>query len=245
MKSSIYTAFFAILILHTSCKKENMGDCFKSAGNVVSETRFLEDFTRLEVEDGVDVFFGFGQENVAIVETGTNLIDLIDTEVLDGTLYIRNRNTCNWVRKLDTPIRVDLTCKTLDFLVSRGFGQIESTDTISQPVFAAEQWDASGTIRLLLNTEEVYLKSHTGPADFVCHGNTNILYAYNSSMGILRLEGIQANGIQIWNRGVGDIYVTTNYWGNIHIDDIGDVYYTGNPVELTIETNGPGQAIPF
>lgn len=245
MKSPLFIAVIAVFALLASCKKENMGDCFKSAGSVVSETRMLDDFTQLEVEDGVNVYFGFGPSNEAIVETGSNLIDLIDTEVVDGTLYIRNRNTCNWVRNLDIPIRVNLTCKKLDLLISRGFGEIESTDTISQPVFAAEQWEASGTIRLLLNTDEVYLKSHTGPADFVCHGHTNILYAYNSSMGILRLEGVQANGIQVWNRGVGDIYVTTNYWGNIQIDDIGDVYYTGNPVELNLEINGPGQAIPF
>ncbi|TVR36508.1 MAG: DUF2807 domain-containing protein [Cryomorphaceae bacterium] len=234
----------ALFVFLSGCKKENMGDCLKAVGNQLVETRLLEPFTRMEVEDGVTVVFRFDENHRAVVTAGENLIDLIETEVQAETLYIRNRNVCNWVRALDTQISVIVYCTELKELISRGYGTIESGDTISQPFFAVEQWDASSTIRLTLNTQEVYILSHTGPADYFCTGQSDFLYAYNSSMGILRLEEVAAQEVQVWNRGVGDIHVNASQKASILIDRVGDVYYHGNPTELEITENSTGKAIP-
>lgn len=234
----------AVFVFLSGCKKENMGDCLKAVGNQLVVTRALEPFTRMEVEDGITVVFRFDEEHRAEVSAGENLIDLIETEVRDETLFIRNRNVCNWVRPLDTQISVVVFCAELRELISRGYGTIESGDTITQPFFAVEQWDASSTIRLRLNTQEVYILSHTGPADYFCTGQSDFLYAYNSSMGILRLEEVAAQEVQVWNRGVGDIHVNASQKASILIDRVGDVYYHGNPAELEITENGTGRAIP-
>lgn len=228
-----------------SCEKENRGDCFKSTGEISSETRLLEPFSRLEVEDNVNVYIHFAPEHSAVVEAGQNLISSIETEVVDHTLYIRNNNTCNWVRKYNVPVNVTLHCTQIDFLISRGYGTIETLDTIVQTEFYAEQWLASGRLELLLNTERAYIKSHTGPADYSCHGSSNYLYAYNSSSGMLHLEGVKAQNAMAWNTGNGNIYVNVSDSLEILLDDIGDVHYTGNPAFLNVNRNGSGKAIPF
>lgn len=240
--------FCAILlasVLLVGCEKENKGDCFKSTGSITTETRTLEPFVRLEVEDNVNVYIHFGPDHSADIEAGSNLISSIETEVKDQTLYIRNTNKCNWVRKYNVPVNVTLHCSQIDFLVARGYGTIETLDTIQQTEFYAEQWLASGVLKLLLNTDRAYLKSHTGPADYTCHGKSNYLYAYNSSSGMLHLEGVFAENAFVWNTGNGNIYVNVSDSLEVQLDDIGDVHYTGNPTYLDVTQTGTGTAIPF
>ena len=246
-KFKLKYAFCVILLASVlmGCEKENRGDCFKSTGSITTEIRELDSFVRLEVEDNVNVFIHFGPNHSAEIEAGSNLISLIETEVKDQTLYIRNKNKCNWVRKYNVPINVTLHCSQLDYLVSRGYGTIETLDTIKQPEFYAEQWLASGVLKLLLNTERAYLKSHTGPADYTCHGRSDYLYAYNSSSGMLHLEGVFAKNSLAWNTGSGNIYVNVSDSLSIQIDDIGDVHYTGDPEYLNVTQTGTGTAIPF
>lgn len=235
----------AIITLAGGCKKENLGDCFKSTGSLTTEMRELPSFNRLEVEDNVNVYIRFGETNKAEVEAGKNLLDLIETEVVDNTLFIRNKNTCNWVRSYKVPVNVELHCQSIHELIARGFGEIQTLDTLHADIFLAEQWLSSGIIKLLLNTNQVYLKTHTGPADFECSGISDYLYAYNSSQGIFHLEGIQAAEGLIWNDGVGDIYVNVSDTLSMQLDNKGDIYYYGDPAHVVTESSDDGQAIPL
>lgn len=240
----IFAAFF-VLLLFSQCKKENMGDCLKSTGTVVTEFRELEDFNRIEVFDNVNVFIHFGESPNAEIEAGSNLLKSIETEVVGETLYIRNNNKCNWVRSFEVPINIHLTSTNLIEIVARGVGNIETIDTINTDELLVEQWESSGTVKLRLNTNKVYLKSNTGPADFECSGSSEFLYAYSSGYGIFRLEEVTSVDAYIWNKGTGDIYVNASNSLEILLNYIGDVYYTGNPETLNITSTHNGQAIPF
>jgi len=240
----LWTLLF-IPILLLGCQKENMGDCFKSTGKVTRETRFFEHFTSLEVEDNVNVFITFGDYNEAIVEAGSNLMPLIRTEVNLGKLIIRNDNKCNWVRSLDVPINVYLQCVDIESITSRGFGLVETIDLINRDVFTAEHWLASGKIKLRLNTQETYLKSHTGVGDFECSGNTDYLYLYSSSHGVFRTENLLAASCYAWNLGSGDFHVNVSDSLHARIENLGDVYYNQNVQSVTSFITGSGQLIQY
>lgn len=234
-----------LLPLLFSCKKENMGDCLKSTGKVTTETRFFENFTSLEVEDNVNVFITIGDYNEAIVEAGSNLMPLIITELNSGKLIIRNDNKCNWVRSLDVPINVYLQCVDIESITSRGFGLVETIDEINRDVFTAEHWLASGKIKLRLNTQETYLKSHTGVGDFECSGNTGYLYLYSSSFGIFRTENLFADSCYAWNLGTGDFHVNVTDALYARIESLGDVYYNQSVQAVSSDISGSGQLIQY
>lgn len=227
------------------CQKENMGDCFKSTGSVTTESRSLMPFKHLEVEDNVNVQIIFDNNTFAEVEAGKNLLSLIETEVRDETLFVRNNNKCNWVRSYKVPVNVTVHCPQLNSIISRGYGEVETLDTVRTDGFFAEQWLASGKLKLKLNTPSVYLKSHTGPADYECSGVVDYLYAYNSSQGIFKLAEIEARKALIWNKGTGDIHVNVSDSLDMIIEHLGDVYYTGDPDFVEAEITGSGEAIPF
>lgn len=234
-----------LLPLFSGCKKENMGDCVKSTGSVTTEIRSFEDFTGIEVEDNVNVFITFGDYNEAIIEAGSNLLPLIKTEVNMGVLSIRNDNKCNWVRSLDVPVNVYLQCVDIASITSRGFGLVETLDEINRDVFTAEHWLASGKIKLRLNTQETYLKSHTGVGDFECSGNTGYLYLYSSSHGIFRTENLQATTCYAWNLGSGDFHVNVSDSLYARIESIGDVYYNQSLQAVSSDILGAGQLIQY
>src|SRR5204862_3278522 len=86
----------ALALLNYSCKKENLFDCFKSTGDVMTERRSISAFTDVEINNNVNVIFV--QDSLTYVEAnaGENLLPLIVTEIRNGKLYIENHNTCNW-----------------------------------------------------------------------------------------------------------------------------------------------------
>ena len=89
MKKSIQfltIAFVAVLL--TSC---NMGmfNSVNGNGNVVTNDRTSqEDFTKIKVSSGLDLYITQGSNKEVILEADENLHDIIFTEVRDGELRI-------------------------------------------------------------------------------------------------------------------------------------------------------------
>ena len=92
----IYIIFLAFTL--TTCKKEHMLDCFKSAGSTITENRTATPFINIELKDNVDLIINPNSTPYIKVTAGENLIDGIITELSGNTLYVRNENKCSWMR---------------------------------------------------------------------------------------------------------------------------------------------------
>jgi hypothetical protein len=242
---NILIASFVLLITTTQCAKENMGDCVKSTGKVVSQFRSFSEFNKLTVEDNVNVYITFGNENLAWIEAGENLQKLIITDVASNQLTIRNDNKCNWVRSFEVPINVYLQCTELTEIFSYGYGVIETIDTLKTDVFLSEQWLASGNIKLKIQANEVYLKTHTGVGDYECSGTTQYLYLYSSSHGKINAQETSSTTCYVWNNGTGDFRVNASDSLLGKIENLGDVYYNNNVQHITTTTSGEGLLIAY
>src|SRR3954464_7455314 len=89
--------FLALVFVISSCKKENMCDCLKSTGDIITQEREAGDFTDLSVYDNVNVILTQDSINSITIEAGKHLMSGIKTKVESGRLTIENTNTCNWV----------------------------------------------------------------------------------------------------------------------------------------------------
>jgi hypothetical protein len=101
------------------CKKENSLDCFKSNGREVYEIRNLGSFTKIEVNEKIEVTVFKGTEFKIEVIAGKNIIKNIKTRIVNDTLKIENRNTCNFVRGYKKKVRVNVTLPYLHGLLMR------------------------------------------------------------------------------------------------------------------------------
>src|SRR5688572_25886862 len=112
--------------LCSSCEKDHMGDCFKSTGDIIKESRPVSFFYAIDVEKKVDVIIRQGTPEEITVEAGENIVGGITTRIENNTLFITNENKCNWVRSYSNPVNVYVTTNRLQQIYQNGNGKITS-----------------------------------------------------------------------------------------------------------------------
>lgn len=239
-----YRLFITVVLLLFlgACKKENRGDCFKGVGAQTEELRPLQPFHRILIEKDVDVLLVPDTQEFAIVRCGENLIDLIATDVVNDQLRITNRNTCNWVRNLQTPIKAEIHLKSIDSLYFKGSGQITSADTLRSVNFIIEAYNASGDVDITVRNGWNQVVQHTGNADLTIRGLAPFNTMYSGGNGFLDCRGMVSDETYILHRGTGKFFAAPKNYLGVKIELIGDVYYSGNPTVDKVIT-GSGRLI--
>jgi len=119
--------FFLIFIGLTTigCDTENVPDCFKSEGTIITKEFAVTPFEEIIVYERVKLFIEQGAEFKVVVETGKNLIDEVTVEVENNRLSIRNANSCNLFRDYEIT-KVYVTTPTLTWLQNSSGSSVES-----------------------------------------------------------------------------------------------------------------------
>lgn len=238
-KSFLYTL---VLLCFLSCKKENLGDCFKSTGDKTIETRAVETFSKLKLHDNINLFLTQSPTNKMEIEAGENIVKHVETSFSDGTLEIKNNNKCNWVRSFKRKINVYLSCPNLTEITYYGSGEILFVNEFQLQEFKLNMWESSGNISLKIRANKVELKSHTGPGDIYCEGEVDEFVAYLNGVGRIDCRNFVAqNGLCV-NRNVGNVKVNVQNSLKADISGDGNIEYTGSPT-IELIRSGRGNLI--
>jgi hypothetical protein len=233
-------------LLYLSCGKGHECDCLKSTGDIVTETRSLNEFNKISLEDNINLFITEDSTFSVIVEAGKNLLSSIKTDVTDSCLYLKNENKCNWVRSFRKKVNVYLKCRKIKSIIcSSASGNITSTDTLHLDHFQLDNWSSSGTIDLTIVAQNSSFKLHTGPADLNIKGTSTDNYIYAAAGGKADLRNLITDHTTVNNLSSNSCYVNVKNNLDYTITDIGDIYYTGNPVISSAHNSGSGKLIHF
>ncbi|MEX2379301.1 MAG: head GIN domain-containing protein [Vicingaceae bacterium] len=235
-------ALSLIVISLWSCKKEQMGDCFKSTGKNTTESRNLTAFSQLELHDRIELNYHYSSKYWVKVSTGENLIDGIQTKVEGNLLKIENENRCNWVRSFKHKVQVDLYAPSFSEFTYYGSGTVQFIDTLKTDFFNLELWQASGNLHLKLNAETTELKSHTGPGDIFASGKCVNLVAYLNGIGRIEAPNLISQKGLVINRKTGNILINCQSEMQAEISGQGNIEYIGNPV-IDYTNSGSGELI--
>ncbi len=229
-----------VMILFSSCKKENRCDCIKRTGNIITEVRQLPAFDRIFTEQDVDVYITEDTYTEVKVEAGENIAPLIETVVEYGQLIIRNKNKCNWARSYDKPLNVYIKTPGLTYIHSNGSGNIKSLNTITVDSFDVRT-EGAGNIELTVNNTKVI--SHIyGIGDLTLNGFSDQHYCSIGGSSFLYAAGLNTNYTWIQSYTTGTCYIRTAGLLMYRIDDKGDVYCSGNPASVQqIANEGTGK----
>jgi hypothetical protein len=242
MKRIIKLSSFFLLFLPLffgSCKKENMCDCIKRTGKIIKETRQISGFDKILAENNINVFITEDPVFEVTVEAGENIVPLIITEIIDGTLCIRNKNRCNWTRSYKKPLNVYVKMPKLIYLTSDGTGDVKSLNTITTDTMDVETKN-SGNIELSVNCLLVDSHMH-GSGDFTVHGRTNEHHISVGGTAYMFASDLQTNYTYIHSYTLGLSYVRASGLLICRIDEKGDIFCYGQPNEVQKIQNGPGQ----
>jgi len=240
-KLKLLSVLFFISGIFSGCEKENMCDCLKSTGPIVTERRSLDSFHRLEVRKNVIVTLHQDTIEYVEVEAGSHLIDLVKTDVSNGVLSITNLNKCNWVRSYDIEINVHVHLKNLDYIDHYGSEEIKCADTLNINYIDVRE-NNSADIHLLMNAQEVYVRQMSGGGDIYLTGRSEFCYTFGGMFGYIYAQDFISNSVHVDSRSTGEIHVHALSSMGVYIGGPGNVYYRGSPV-IASEIEGTGKLI--
>jgi hypothetical protein len=235
-----------VLIFFNSiaCNKSDPLDCFKSTGKIVRVERAVGEFNSVLLKDNINLYLRQADQNKLEVEGGNNLLPKISTTVNnEGVLEISNENSCNWVRSYDKPLNVYLDFITLDTLEYRSIGDVTNVDTIRMDTLVIDVREGAGTIALTVDVTKVNSNLHYGTADIMISGKAVLSFDYLVGYGKIDNSSLIANQVYLENRSSNNIYVNSIKTLEVTINNIGNVYYKGNPPNILISGKGSGQLI--
>jgi len=237
-------AFLSMMVIAIgSCKKVSVADCFNSTGKIISVERPVSRFHAIVLKDNVNLILKQAGMDKLVLEAGSNLMNKIYTEVTDGVLYIGNNNSCNWVRNYNKPINVYLDFVDLDSLEYRSVGNVSNVDTLRLDSLKLEVKEGAGLIALTVDMNELHTNLHYGTAEIRMAGKTVLSYVYSAGFGLIDNRGLDAMQIYADNRSSNDVYLHAIQVLAVTIHNIGNIYYTGHPEKINLNSIGTGDLI--
>jgi hypothetical protein len=203
-------------------------------GNVLKETRKVSSFDAIEVSGAFDIILKQGATEEVTVESDANLLPLIRTEVMGGTLRIETKKPINHV----TVMKVYVTVKDLKRIDVSGAVDISTDGRITVPELSIEASGASDS-KLEIAVQKLRLD---------CSGASKMKFSGSATDVNMDLSGasdifgydLLAESYDIDISGAGNAQLNVSKRIRAEISGAGSVKYKGSPTEVDQSVSGAG-----
>jgi hypothetical protein len=203
-------------------------------GNVLKETRKVTSFDGIEVSGAFDIILKQGTVEEVILEADANLLPLIRTDVVGGTLRLETRKPINHV----TVMKAYITVKDLKRIDVSGAVDINTDGRITVPELSIDASGASDS-KLELAVQKLKLDC-SGASKMRFSGYaTDVNMDLSGASDIFGFDMLVENfDIEISGAGNAQINVTKKI--RAEISGAGSVKYKGSPTEIDQSVSGAG-----
>jgi hypothetical protein len=203
-------AAMAVLVLLSACSRD--------AGPLHVEAREVAEFQGVDIEGGSRLEIDVGSPQRVQIEAPQSVLDHIQTDVRDGTLFVRSR-TKNWVvGGGHSRITIRIAVPHLDSLRLTGGHRA----TISGFSGGESKIDVEGAVKLHASGELDRLTVHLAGA------------------GTANLSELTAATARVTVDGVGRVIVHPTETLDATMNGLGAIHYVGTPREVRTRMNGLG-----
>ena len=239
MKNIYFTISLVLLVFMLSCRKENMKDCIKSTGDVITETRLFSPIDTILVQNNINLYLRYDSVESIIVEAGKNLMPFIETSIENKKLILSNKNKCNFMRNYETPIHVTVSIPDIKYIQLTGSANINSMNklTLTKSIIVNS---GIGDINLDLEGGHILTQIY-GSGGINLTGKAAVLEIYSTGNCFMHCENLMTGYAFIYSNTTGNIYVHAEKELGATIVGSGDVFYSGNPELKNIKISGKGR----
>jgi len=230
--NSIFIVALLIFSLNVNAQNNNI----KANGQVVTTTRTVDNFDNINVSGSFDVDLVKGKEGDISIEASENLMDVIVTEVVDGTLKIKFKKGVN-IRNSKT-IHITVSYATIEGVSLAGSGNIHTDDVVNAANLDLSL-SGSGSIQLGVSCTNLS-SSISGSGNMNLNGKTDVFSCSISGSGNVNSSELIANTVHAKISGSGNIKVNAIQEINAKTSGSGNVIYTGNPATVKANSSGSG-----
>jgi Putative auto-transporter adhesin, head GIN domain len=236
--------FYLLLSVLQFSSCSDICDCFHGTGYLVTEERALGNISGIHLVNDIDVILYESNYPKIRVTAGDKLIKDIRTREESGLLYIHNDNKCNWVRKFNPTLTVEVWTKNIHSIYAdNSSGDITCVDTIHTDNFRIDAFNSLGTFRIKLDADVAVLAINNGPCDIYAEGIVKTQYNFNAGFGVLDCGKLLGDNNYVHNKGTNQIYVNSSSILEVTIGYSGNVYYKGTPGTIKKSITGSGKLI--
>jgi hypothetical protein len=229
MNKAIYIFFFIILI-SASCNLF----CVSGGGDVTTENRPVDKFSRIELSGTGKVFIKQGSSVSLEVKADRNLLKYIETKVSGDKIRLKTSKCIRNVTKLEYYITVE---DLRDIKIS-GAGDVEGENVINVNKLNISV-SGVGSIRLDLNAKKL-ISDISGAGTITLSGRCDDHEIEISGSGSLKAYQLITNNVNSFISGAGscEINVFENLKGRV--SGVGSINYKGSPKQVDTKVSGAG-----
>ena len=199
-----------LLIVGCSSIKNNI----QGSGNIISESRELNNFTSIILLGSIDVNIKTSESNNCVVVADDNLIPYIKTEVVNNKLNISLNESYSSEEKLVV--------------------------NINTPNYDEVSLSGSGNINILDFKNNNLSLNISGSGNITGNGEVETLVVKINGSGNLMSKEIKSNSATITINASGDTEVFASDSISAKINSSGNIEYFGNPENVDSIINGSG-----
>lgn len=241
--------YFIILVsvLFFACDSEDANDCFQTAGSIIEQEIEVDFFNKILVHKDVELIVSQGTEQRVVIETGENLFNDVEVEVVDNQLVIKDNNGCNWIRDYGLT-KAYVTVTEITEIRSATQYSITSIGTIQANELALiseshtnENYYNTADFTLSIDCDELEVVAN-GLSVFDIDGTVDYMFlAFYAGNGKFEGENLQADEIRIFHRGTNDLIINPINKLTGELRSTGDVISVNEPPIVDVEQFYTGQ----
>ncbi len=221
------------LMFFSSCKKEQLDDCFSSTGDDISIERPLKSFSKITVGDKFDLILTQDKsvpEHI-IITGGENILEGINHDVENGVLTIENCNKCNFVRSYKRKITLEVFFHDITELSVIGATKISTSDTLHLKDLTIYH-SALEDIELTVNvSDNVYVES-LNSGGTTLRGRSSKLTGSIEEITNIDARDLVCRQALIDVHSPLDCYINATELIYVGLFNEGNVYYVSEPSDL-------------
>lgn len=220
---------FLLILFLLSCDNDHAPDCLKTSGKIVSGTIDLPEFDEIMTYDNIILYVEDRPEQEVILETGENIFEDIQFEVVSNRLEIKNKNSCNLFRSYRN-IKVYVSSPNLTYIqngspfdvISLNTLNYENLDLKTDNFEEKNDYYKNGNFDLDLNTKHLTISSSSMSGYFL-RGKTDFIDVQLYG-GVQRIEAadLEVKNAKIHHRGFNDAIL------NVRDSIVGELLATGD-----------------
>ncbi|NNE73488.1 MAG: DUF2807 domain-containing protein [Acidimicrobiales bacterium] len=205
------------------------------SGEISSEVRSVAGFTRISLQREGTVEVGQGPTESLVVTTDDNLLTLIETEVVDGTLELRTAIDTD-IEPSDT-VRYEIGVRDLDGLELTGAGTVSIDGWVTDA--AAVRMSGAGELRVGSLDATSLDATHSGAGSLLVEGEVQRQMVAFSGVGDYDAADLVSEEAIVQGSGVGAMTLWVTDRLDLTLSGVGDFSYYGSPrIEQTVSGVG-------
>jgi hypothetical protein len=225
--------FYALTLTAQESKATVAGN-----GKITNEKRDISDFTKLSVSGPFEVCLTKGDTGKVSLEGDRNILDIITTEISNGTLVIATKDGQHVRPSGTSKVKIKVTYTLLDNIALNGCGTINSKGTINSPKLKATV-DGPGSIN-------IYVTSIDAQAWILGAGSISIkgtAAKFNCKIvgsGTVMAYDLRAKDVTACISGSGMAKVNSTLALTGRIIGTGNIAFAGQPKDTDLKYMGTG-----